>query len=106
MIFVTRNKVLNKECLKKCLAQFKSSYKTSENFGGEKGSKKLISGNILTKPVYSKSDLDSSDELPGIYPFTRGPHATMYTFKPWDIRQHINLSLSQDVNYLCRKVSY
>jgi len=33
------------------------------------------------KPIYSKEDFiqNSLESLPGFYPFTRGPHATMYT---------------------------
>jgi methylmalonyl-CoA mutase len=38
---------------------------------------------ITLKPVYTKDDFESSkDELPGFYPFKRGPYATMYTSKP------------------------
>ena len=28
-----------------------------------------------------------ANELPGEFPFTRGPYATMFTQKPWTIRQ-------------------
>ena len=41
---------------------------------------------IAVQPVYY--DLDSSaPEMPGVYPFTRGPYATMYTVRPWTVRQ-------------------
>lgn len=41
------------------------------------------------KPIYTADDLEglALDELPGEYPFTRGPYASMYTVKPWTIRQ-------------------
>ncbi len=40
------------------------------------------------KPLYTKEDLEGiSDSLPGEFPFTRGPYASMYTNKPWTIRQ-------------------
>lgn len=40
------------------------------------------------KPVYTKEDTDGANaEIPGAFPYTRGPHATMYTQKPWTIRQ-------------------
>lgn len=29
------------------------------------------------------------DQIPGVFPYTRGPHATMYTQKPWTIRQYV-----------------
>jgi methylmalonyl-CoA mutase len=47
---------------------------------------------ISVKPLYSEEDVDpkireaAGQEHPGIYPFTRGPYASMYTNKPWTIR--------------------
>jgi len=41
---------------------------------------------IGVQPVYF--DLDSDEpEMPGVYPYTRGPYATMYTVRPWTVRQ-------------------
>lgn len=41
---------------------------------------------IAVQPVYY--DLDSDEaEMPGVYPYTRGPYATMYTVRPWTVRQ-------------------
>lgn len=41
------------------------------------------------KPLYTKADTEAVvDELPGQYPYTRGPYATMYTNRPWTIRQY------------------
>lgn len=44
---------------------------------------------ITIKPIYTADDVKPSTktELPGKYPFTRGPYPTMYTQKPWTIRQ-------------------
>ena len=43
---------------------------------------------IDVKPVFSAEDThDHLDELPGKYPYTRGPYPTMYTQRPWTIRQ-------------------
>lgn len=41
------------------------------------------------KPCYFLNDLkhEISSEIPGTIPFTRGPYATMYTNRPWTIRQ-------------------
>lgn len=40
------------------------------------------------KPVYTKSDTaDIEEEIPGKFPYTRGPYASMYTSRPWTIRQ-------------------
>lgn len=40
------------------------------------------------KPVYTGEDIikESSESLPGFFPFTRGPHATMFTARPWTVR--------------------
>jgi methylmalonyl-CoA mutase len=35
---------------------------------------------IIVKPLYTSSDGEA--EVPGVYPFKRGPYATMYTSKP------------------------
>ena len=41
---------------------------------------------IAVQPVYY--DLASDEpEMPGVYPYTRGPYATMYTVRPWTVRQ-------------------
>ena len=43
---------------------------------------------ILVKPLYTKDDTkDIPEELPGKYPYTRGPYPTMYSQRPWTIRQ-------------------
>lgn len=44
---------------------------------------------IDVKPLYTKADAERvADELPGQFPYTRGPYATMYTNRPWTIRQY------------------
>lgn len=44
---------------------------------------------IDLKPIYTAKDIESLqiDQESGKYPFTRGPYATMYTHRPWTIRQ-------------------
>jgi hypothetical protein len=37
-------------------------------------------------------------EMPGVYPFTRGPYATMYASKPWTIRQYAGFSTAEESN--------
>jgi len=37
-------------------------------------------------------------EFPGVYPFTRGPYATMYTGRPWTIRQYAGFSTAEESN--------
>ena len=45
---------------------------------------------IQVKPVYTAKDVENiKPELippPGLYPYTRGVRATMYTIKPWTVK--------------------
>lgn len=52
------------------------------------------------KPIYLENDLPKGieTELPGKYPFTRGPYPTMYTNKPWTIRQYAGFSTVEESN--------
>ena len=46
---------------------------------------------IAIKPIYTAKDVEGlNPELPGQFPYTRGPHPTMYAQRPWTIRQAIN----------------
>lgn len=51
------------------------------------------------KPVYTQADsAGRADELPGVFPFTRGPYPTMYTYRPWTIRQYAGFSTVEESN--------
>ncbi|KAJ2004120.1 hypothetical protein GGI04_002717 [Coemansia thaxteri] len=54
---------------------------------------------IPVKPVYTAEDTkDLASEIPGVYPYTRGPYATMYTYRPWTIRQYAGFSTVEESN--------
>lgn len=54
---------------------------------------------INIKPVYTKADsAGGADELPGVFPYTRGPYPTMYTYRPWTIRQYAGFSTVEESN--------
>ena len=56
---------------------------------------------IDIKPLYTAEDLSTLqhlDTLPGIPPFVRGPRATMYTGRPWTIRQYAGFSTAEESN--------
>ncbi|KAG1688205.1 Methylmalonyl-CoA mutase, mitochondrial [Nymphon striatum] len=54
---------------------------------------------IDIKPLYTKDDVkEISNELPGIYPFLRGPYPTMYAQRPWTIRQYAGFSTVEESN--------
>jgi len=57
---------------------------------------------IKIKPVYTKSDRTENDEVPGKFPFTRGPYPTMYTQRPWTIRQYAGFSTVEESNKFYR----
>ncbi len=60
---------------------------------------------ISVKPIYTESDLNSVDHLgtlPGVEPFVRGPRATMYTNRPWTIRQYAGFSTAEESNAFYR----
>jgi methylmalonyl-CoA mutase N-terminal domain/subunit len=37
-------------------------------------------------------------QLPGVYPYSRGPYASMYTARPWTIRQYAGFSTAEESN--------
>uniref|UniRef100_A0A3Q3GH92 Methylmalonyl-CoA mutase, mitochondrial n=1 Tax=Labrus bergylta TaxID=56723 RepID=A0A3Q3GH92_9LABR len=54
---------------------------------------------INIKPVYTNADsAGRPDELPGVFPYTRGPYPTMYTYRPWTIRQYAGFSTVEESN--------
>lgn len=56
---------------------------------------------IQIQPAYW--DLNDPDcEMPGVFPYTRGPYASMYTSKPWTIRQYAGFSSAEESNAFYR----
>ena len=54
---------------------------------------------IEVKPVYTADDLPPGElELPGAYPFTRGPYSTMYRGRPWTMRQYAGYGSAEESN--------
>src|SRR5664279_76217 len=61
---------------------------------------------IVVKPLYTAADLKSlpaTDTLPGFPPYVRGPQASMYTVRPWTIRQYAGFSTAEASNDFYRK---
>ncbi len=61
---------------------------------------------IKIKPLYTKEDLNGNsnyETLPGMAPYMRGPRATMYTGRPWTIRQYAGFSTAEESNAFYRK---
>ena len=61
---------------------------------------------IAVDPIYTADDLQGLthlEGLPGQEPFTRGVKATMYTGRPWTIRQYAGFSTAEASNAFYRK---
>lgn len=84
---------------------------------------------MTVKPLYTECDVNPSAKLdevpvPGEYPYTRGPYATMYvhnifkyiawvfdditahfryTGKPWTVRQYAGFSTAEESNAFYKK---
>ncbi len=61
---------------------------------------------ISINDYYTHKDIESLDFLngwPGLAPFLRGPHATMYKTRPWTIRQYGGFSTAEESNAFYRR---
>ncbi|MDF1834410.1 MAG: methylmalonyl-CoA mutase family protein, partial [Alteraurantiacibacter sp. bin_em_oilr2.035] len=58
---------------------------------------------IAVQPLYTAEDAPSDPGLPGFAPFTRGPYASMYTGRPWTIRQYAGFSTAEESNAFYRR---
>src|SRR2546425_9498289 len=53
---------------------------------------------IEIEPVYTAEDAPEGLELPGEFPFTRGPYRDMYRGRPWTIRQYAGFASAEETN--------
>ena len=63
---------------------------------------------ININPLYTQEDLldytfNDVQTLPGEWPYTRGPKASMYTNRPWTVRQYAGFSTAEESNKFYRK---
>ncbi len=61
---------------------------------------------IMVKPVYDAADLAGLEAVasyPGLPPYLRGPYPTMYTQRPWTIRQYAGFSTAEQSNAFYRR---
>ena len=75
--------------------------------GGDVGALNwLTPDGITVKPLYTAqdtADLPYVNTLPGFEPYLRGPQATMFTVRPWTIRQYAGFSTAEESNAFYRK---
>src|SRR5919106_6367596 len=63
------------------------------------GERRETDSGIEIKPVYAAEDVDVTElELPGEFPFTRGPYHDMYRGRPWTIRQYAGFASAEETN--------
>ena len=66
---------------------------------------RLTPEGITLKNFYEKTniaDIALTQSLPGVAPFLRGPYASMYSSKPWTIRQYAGFSTAEESNRFYR----
>jgi methylmalonyl-CoA mutase len=78
-------------------------FKAKESSGKAGGWKAAEKINI--QPVYTRDDAPEylSAFTAGVPPFLRGPYATMYTIRPWTIRQYAGFSTAEESNAFYRR---
>ncbi|MFF0104582.1 methylmalonyl-CoA mutase family protein, partial [Streptomyces hirsutus] len=69
----------------------------------ESGSARSTESGLPIEPVYGPESLegwDPAEQLgePGTYPFTRGVYPTMYTGRPWTMRQYAGFGTATESN--------
>jgi methylmalonyl-CoA mutase, N-terminal domain len=62
------------------------------------GDERRTDSEIEIKPVYTAEDAPDELELPGEFPFTRGPYRDMYRGRPWTIRQYAGFASAEETN--------
>jgi methylmalonyl-CoA mutase, N-terminal domain len=62
------------------------------------GDERRTDSDIEVKPVYTAEDAPEGLELPGEFPFTRGPYPDMYRGRPWTIRQYAGFASAEETN--------
>lgn len=74
------------------VSQEQSSWETPEGF--------------QFQSYYSQEDREAfefHDTVPGQHPFTRGPYPSMYSTRPWTVRQYAGFSTAQESNAFYRR---
>jgi methylmalonyl-CoA mutase N-terminal domain/subunit len=66
------------------------------------GDERRTDSDIELKPVYTADDAPEELELPGEFPFTRGPYKDMYRGRPWTIRQYAGFASAEETNHRFR----
>ena len=89
---------------------FRSSWKKAASKSAPNGNPDALGWDtpdgIHLKALYTQGDLNNLpyvNSLPGFEPYLRGPQATMYSVRPWTIRQYAGFSTAEESNLFYRK---
>lgn len=84
-----------------------NDFKFDKGKSGKNGTDAWITPEkIEVKPAFDKRDLEPINHLnfaAGIPPYLRGPYSTMYTVRPWTIRQYAGFSTAEESNAFYRR---
>ena len=81
--------------------RWEEAYKDSNTSGAQSES---MSG-IPLEAVYAPTDREPTDEdFPGLYPYTRGPYASMYRAKLWTMRMFAGFGTAPETNQRFREL--
>ncbi len=83
------------------MTNFSEILKKKEIEGDESHFQSRSRDGVPLQSLYTKEDLAKrgyKESLPGTEPFTRGPQTTMYTGRPWTIRQYAGFSTAEESN--------
>jgi methylmalonyl-CoA mutase len=61
---------------------------------------------LTRRRLYTHADVDALDDvdaIPGAFPFIRGAYASMYTGRPWTLRQYAGFSTARESNAFYRR---
>ena len=86
--------------------EFDQNPETNNNESQHNGELWETAEKISIKTCYTHKDIENLDFLngwPGLAPFLRGPHATMYKTRPWTIRQYGGFSTAEESNAFYRR---
>ncbi|MDW8114735.1 MAG: methylmalonyl-CoA mutase family protein, partial [candidate division WOR-3 bacterium] len=94
---------MEKKRLEELLKKWQKIYEDSLKKLPEREKDFSLTSKIPIKPVYTPLDFDSERyeeklSLPGIFPFTRGIHPTMYRSRLWTMRQYAGFGTAEETN--------
>lgn len=92
--------------MKPDFSQIKYNQYTTEAAAESKAEPWLSAEKIAVRPAYSRADFEQIEHTgfsAGIAPFLRGPYTTMYTGRPWTIRQYAGFSTAEESNAFYRR---